>query len=209
MNLQRNSTMTRLPSRLHVRSATPEDAPHIAALALLAGEGIPAWFWRQEAAPGEALIEVGARRAARDQGNFSYRNAKVARARGTIAGMLLGYRLDDSVTEIDLGALPDFVRPLVELEQQVPGSWYVNMLAVYERFQGRGIGRALLGEVDGLARAADCDYSSIQVFEGNRGAVRLYQSLGYEIVDSRPVVPHEIVPHIGRVLLLTRRCAAD
>jgi ribosomal protein S18 acetylase RimI-like enzyme len=189
---------------METRPATLEDCRAIAELALMAGEGIPAWFWTQSAQPGEGVIDAGARIVAAGQANFSYRNARLATVGREIAGMLLAYRLPDAADSDDLDGLPEFIRPLVELEQCVPGSYYINMLAVYPQYRNRSIGTGLMSLVDTLARQSGCTLSSIEVFEENRGALRLYRRLGYSPVERRPVVPHESHPHSGDIVLLTR-----
>lgn len=189
---------------IHIRTAALRDCPDIARLALMAGEGIPGWFWAQQAEEGQSIEEVGAHKAASDTGNFTYRNCHMAELEGRIAGFLLAYRLLDEDGDDDISELPEFIRPLVELERTVPGSFYINMLASYPEFRGRGVGSALMGQVDPLARDAGCHQSSIEVFEQNTGAVRLYQRLGYRIVDQRPVVPHSSHPYDTNLLLLTR-----
>jgi ribosomal protein S18 acetylase RimI-like enzyme len=66
------------------------------------------------------------------------------------------------------------------------------------------IGTRLMGMVDRLASDAGCSITSIEVFEQNVGALRLYQRLGYEPAEKRRVVPHECHPYDGELLLLTR-----
>lgn len=60
---------------------------------MIAGEGIPAYFWEQSRQEGEELYDVGARNAASEDENFSYRNAWLAKIDDKITGMLLAYRL--------------------------------------------------------------------------------------------------------------------
>ena len=190
---------------MDIRLATKSDCRTLAELALIAGEGIPAFFWEFSSQPGQTIEEVGAQRLLSETENFSYRNAHVAEVGDEIAGMLLAYRLVDAGDADDLAGLPDFIRPLAELEQCVPGSYYINMLACYPRFRGQGIGTALMNIVDELARQQGCTLASIEVFSENSGAVRLYQRLGYSIVDKRPLIPHACYPYThGDVLLLTR-----
>ncbi|HEX6094114.1 MAG TPA: hypothetical protein VFZ07_12215, partial [Dongiaceae bacterium] len=57
------------------RPAVIEDAPILAELVNYAGEGLPLYLWGKMAAAGESAWDVGRRRAARDEGSFSYRNA--------------------------------------------------------------------------------------------------------------------------------------
>ncbi len=190
---------------VRIRPARREDALALAKLALLAGEGMPAFFWASSRQPGQSIEEAGAAKVRSETANFSYRNARVADVDGEVAGMLLAYRLPDADAAEDLASLPEFIRPLIELEQQAPGSYYINMLATFPRYRDRGIGSALMGIVDAEARRLGCTLTSIEVFSENKGAVRLYERLGYAIVDRRPVVPHECFPYAtGDVLLLTR-----
>jgi len=118
--------------------------------------------------------------------------------------MILAYRLPDEDNAEDLDELPEFIRPLVELEQCVPSSFYINMIATFPQYRNMSVGTELMGIVDRLANDAACPKSSIEVFEQNAGALRLYQRLGYEVVEKRRVVPHECHPYDGELLLLTR-----
>lgn len=193
------------------RDARKEDAPALAQLIEIAGEGIPSFLWSQQARDGQTALDVGAERAARDDANFSYRNTVVAHVDGKIAGMLLAYPLP-APTDEDLAALPEIpalLRPLVELEYQVPGSFYVNALAVFEPYRRLGIGRALLGIAEARAGAAGCDRLSVQVFAENHGAYRLYLRCGYTVADRRPIIAHECYPYSSEVLLMTRPVDRD
>ena len=96
--------------------ATKADASALAVLVDIAGEGLPAYLWSTLKAPGQSMLEVGRERAAREEGGFSYRNAIVAEIDGEVAACLVGYRLDDPYELGDLDAMPELVRPLVELE---------------------------------------------------------------------------------------------
>ncbi|MEX0589878.1 MAG: hypothetical protein WD207_02200, partial [Xanthobacteraceae bacterium] len=78
-----------------LRPATQEDAEALARLIDIAGEGFGTYLWSQSAGPGESAIDVGKRRAQREDGGFSYRNAIFAELDGNIAALLLGYRLAD------------------------------------------------------------------------------------------------------------------
>lgn len=187
------------------RKAKKSDCHKIAELALIAGEGFPAYFWEQSARNGEDILDVGTRNAASETDNFSYRNTIVAEYNGDIVAMLLAYRLPGAENAEDLNALPELVRPLVELEQCVPGSYYINMIAVQPEYRNRGIGSKFLDRANRLAQEEGCDLLSIEVFEQNKAALRLYQKHGYEVMESRPVVPHECHPYDSNILLLTRK----
>lgn len=196
--------MSQPPGSVSLRAARPADAPLLAQLIDLAGEGIPAWLWRQQAFEGESALAVGERRAAREEGGFSYRNAWVLEHEARSAGMLLGYPQPDPCVTGSLDELPSVVRPLVELEALAPGSWYVNAVAVLPEHRGKGFGSALMQHAATLAHRAGCRELSLIVAGGNVGAVRLYRGLGYREVATRPVVRFEGFPHGGDWLLMTR-----
>lgn len=195
-----------IPALPRFRDARKSDARAVAQLIEIAGEGIAGFFWSQEAEPGQDPLDVGTARAARDDANFSYRNAVLAERGDAVAGMLLGYRLP-TPSAADLAAVPELpplLRPLLELEHQVSGSFYINALAVFPQYRGHGLGGALLSIAQERARAAGCARLSLQVFAENEGAFRFYQRHGYEVVDRRPIVAHPCYPYSTEVLLLTR-----
>lgn len=189
---------------MQIRKASKFDVKNIAKLALMAGEGIPAWFWQQSAEPGQPIEDVGANRLLSENGNFSYRNVQIAGLDDNIAGMMLAYRLADADNAEDLNQLPAFIRPLVELEQCVACSFYINMIATYPQYRNRAVGSSLIGIVDQLAADAGCALTSIEVFDQNEGALRLYQRPGFSIIEKRRVAPHPSQPYDGYILLLTR-----
>ncbi len=55
----------------------------------------------------------------------------------------------------------------------------VTDLVVHADWRGRGLGRRLLEEMEGLARAAGLKRLAIGVLEGNAGAARLYRTVGF------------------------------
>jgi ribosomal protein S18 acetylase RimI-like enzyme len=190
---------------VRLRPARKSDATALATLVDMAGEGMPVWMWTQMREPGQSVIEVGRARAQRETGGFSYRNATMAEIDGEVAGSLVDYRLDDPYDTGDLDALPELVRPLVRLEAQAPGTWYVNVLATFPEFRGRGIGARLLAAAEERARGAGAAALSIIVASENRGAHRLYERTGYRQAASAPVVLFPGCVHGGDWLLLIKR----
>ena len=189
-----------------LRKAAPQDALALAELMDQAGEGIPGWLWALDAQNGQSAIDVGMVRARRDTGGFSYVNATVLVSSDAVAGMLLAYRLAEEFDlEKELQGVPDFLVPLVELECLAPGSFYINAIAVYPEHRSKGFGSILITEAERQAREQGADALSLIAFEGNTGAVRLYQRLGFAISASRPVVAHESTAHTGNELLMIRQ----
>jgi ribosomal protein S18 acetylase RimI-like enzyme len=189
---------------MEIRKAAKSDCRSIAELALMAGEGIPAYFWEQRKKPGQAIEDVGTLSAASETANFSYRNVHLAVIDNAVAGMLLAYRLP-AAQDDDLAEYPEFIRPLIELEHCVPGSFYVNMLATYPGYRNQAVGTKLMGCAEKLAAEAGCTLISVEVFEKNEGALRLYRRLGYTVAEKRRVIPHPSHPYTGEIALMTKK----
>lgn len=171
----------------HLRPAVAADAPLLAELVNHAGEGLPLYLWTQMAAPGESGWDVGRRRAAREEGSFSYRNATIIEHHGERAGCLIGYGIADEPQPIQ-SDMPAMFVPLQELENLAPDSWYVNALAVLPRFRGMGLGTRLLHRAEVIARALGGRGLSVIVSDANAGARRLYERCGYREAATRPMI---------------------
>lgn len=193
-------------SALRIRRAQPSDARSLAALIEIAGDGIPTYLWAQMAGPGETPLDVGEQRARREEGGFSYRHATVAEIAGEVAGMILAYRLPD-ISEEDrssLAELPAFLRPFVELEFEVPGSFYINALAVHAPYRSQEIGARLLRKAEGQAIEAGCHQMSVQHFQLNPRAGAFYRRHGFRPFGERALMPHPAHPQEDRSILLVR-----
>jgi len=193
-------------SALRIRRAQPSDARSLAALIEIAGDGIPGYLWAQMAKPGETPLDVGEQRARREEGGFSYRHATVAEIDAEIAGMILAYRLPD-ISEEDrssLAELPAFLRPFVELEFEVPGSFYINALAVHAPYRSQEIGARLLRKAEGQAIEAGCHQMSVQHFLLNPRAGAFYRRHGFRPFGERVLTPHPAHPQEDRSVLLVR-----
>jgi ribosomal protein S18 acetylase RimI-like enzyme len=128
------------------------------------------------------------RRAQRDIGSFSYRNAVVMELEGSVAGCLIGYPLPAESEPINYDETPPMFVPLQELENLAPGTWYVNVLAVHPEQRGMGYGGQLLSLAESIATDAGCSGMSIIVSYANSGARRLYERAGYTHAAERPMV---------------------
>ena len=190
---------------MEIRNASREHATDLAYLINLAGEGIPEYLWRSMIDGNETALEVGARRAAREEGGFSYTKARICVEDGALLGMILSYRQPEPYDTGPLDQLPEVVRPLIELEARAPGSWYVNAVATYESHRGRGVGRKLMADAESSASAVGCGTLSLIVASENAGARRLYRALGYADAASLPVVPYPGALHGGDWVLMLKR----
>jgi ribosomal protein S18 acetylase RimI-like enzyme len=171
---------------MSIRPATAQDAEHLTRFINMAADDLPLHFWKRSVGPDGDPWAYGRERAAREMGNFSFRNAWLAEADGEVAACLLGYPADEP-GPIDEGTPPIFV-PLLELEAMAPGAWYLNVLATYEAHRGKGLGSALLRKAEEIARAAGYKTISLITEDTHQDAQRLYRSKGYQEIARRPLV---------------------
>ena len=156
------------------------------------------------AAEGESAMETGKKRAAREEGGFSYVNATIAEEDGNIMGMVLDYLQSDPYDTDGMQDMPDVIRPLLELEAMEPGSWYINAIATYEKYRGRGVASALLAVSEQAAVQAGACRLSIIVAANNRAACNLYRKRGYTDKAARTIVPYPGCLYDGDWLLMVK-----
>jgi len=171
--------------------AKPEDADTLAELINFAGEGLPLYLWERMAEREESAWEVGRRRAKREEGGFSYKNAVLMRHRSEVAACLIGYPLPDRPQPVDYENTPPMFVPMEELERIAAGTWYVNVLAAYPKFRGRGYGTQLLSIAEKLAVDAGKIGLSIIVSDANPRARKLYERKGYRPIAERAMVKED------------------
>jgi len=186
-----------------VRPARIEDAEVLAELVDYAGEGMPSYLWGKIAGPGETAQEVGRKRAARETGSFSYRNATIIEHAGRAAGALIGYVIPD-VSEPIPSDMPAMFVPLQELENLAPGTWYVNVLAVLPQSRDLGLGTELLRIADENGQKLGKRGMSVIVSDTNTGARRLYERLGYRETARRKKVKERWANEGREWVLLTK-----
>jgi len=186
------------------RRATPEDAAALIDLVNFASEGLALYVWTTAAGPGGDPWRIGRERATRETGSFSYRNATVVEQSGRVVAGLIGYPLPDRPEPIP-DDMPPMFRPLQELENLAPATWYVNVLAAYPEHRGKGHGTALLALAERLAVDAGKRGLSIIVSDANMGARRLYERCGYQEAGQRLKVKEDWQNPGTSWVLLTKR----
>lgn len=59
-------------------------------------------------------------------------------------------------------------------------------IALYQKYCGLGIGKAMLKEILCVAKELGYEQAELEVVSGNEQAIRLYESLGFEIYGTLP-----------------------
>lgn len=173
-----------------LRRARLADADKLAELANIAADGLPLYLWQQIAGADGDPWAVGTARAARPDGSFSYRNGWIAQADGQSAGCLVGYPLADRLQPIPAD-MPAMFRPVQELENRVPGSWYVNFLAVYPAYRRRGVAGQLIAAAVGQARAAHARDLTLITADANADGLAFYRASGFHEIGRQVMVKED------------------
>lgn len=168
------------------RRATIDDAADMAELVNIAGHGLPLYLWGKTARPDQSAWDVGRERARNGTGGFAFRNTVVREVDGNVAACLIGYALAAKPEPID-DDVPPMLVPLLELENEVPGTWYINVLATYPEYRGQGLGTEFLGVATKMAASESCAGLSLITSDSNAGARRLYERHGFAERAKRPI----------------------
>lgn len=158
-----------------LRSATRDDATHMAALVNMAGAGLPAAIWAGQADFGQDPLDVGRERLQRTEGNVTWRNAHLAEVGGYPAGVLISYQRRDQEQSLNAASHPMF-RPLIRLQNAAPNTHFTAIIAVYPQFQRQGVATKLM---DMAEDNPGSDGMALIVAGGNDVGLKLFQSRGY------------------------------
>lgn len=191
-----------------IRPATVEDARDIANLVAISSDGVAVIEWAEAAAKeGVEPLDIGERIYRNLEGDYSWRNCTIVETDGKVAGMLLAFAMPPTEPR-DPRRRPtiedeNVFAPYMYLEE--PDSWYVCGVGLYPQHRGRGLGTRLMQLANEQARRNGFRMVSLVALEQNEGAVRLYQRLGYQIVDRAPIIPHPLIHCRGDALLMVYR----
>ncbi|HXV31875.1 MAG TPA: N-acetyltransferase [Sinorhizobium sp.] len=169
-----------------LRPAERSEAADLAILIDVASHGFATWLWYGGVLSGaaETAFEHGRNRLLQDSGLGTWRDAVVAVLEGEIVGISLSYGIDASVREIE-PKHPVLV-PLLDLQRELVGHWFIDSLGVYKAYRGRGIGRELLAHE--IARAGQAPVSLITESH-NEKAQALYKANGFKEMARVQAVP--------------------
>ncbi|WP_394689447.1 GNAT family N-acetyltransferase [Hoeflea sp.] len=161
---------------MNIRPATRADSADIVILDDIASSGLASHVLEVGVRDGryDRPLEFGRDGYAFIDGPFSWKNVLIAETEDGIAGMSLSFELTGGPGDQDLS--DPVLDPLEALKAKAIGTRLIDSVAVYTRFRGQGIGRALV-EAE-LSRATGP--SSIITHDTNTRALSLYQSLGFE-----------------------------
>jgi ribosomal protein S18 acetylase RimI-like enzyme len=197
-----------MSATVRFRQAQGSDVPDLVCLIDSASRGLALWLWSTRRGPGQSTLEVGRERTRTLTASPLYYAAfTIAEIDGATAGALTGRLLPTPYERGDAADLPDPFVPLLELEAAAAGSWYLNVIAVYPEFRGRGVGAALLRKAEEIARLTAAAQVSLIVQESNVGALRFYLRYGFGEWARRRYVPFPGSMAEGDWILLKKKIA--
>lgn len=189
---------------IHIRPATPDDAPELARLIDMAGGGVYE-FLLDGLVPGLTAAEMLVPGLAGTSGSLSYRHSGVAEAAGRIVGIAHAYPADWIRTQDYTGLPADRLAHMEDFNRvQDWGSYFLSALAVDPAWRRRGIAARLLDWVYGRARSGGFDRVTLHVWADNAAARRLYAREGFAEIGRADIPWHERLPHQGGSVLLRR-----
>lgn len=134
--------------------------------------------------------EIFTRLAAREDSQYSYRNTvKAITDKGETAGFLISYdgallhELREAFFEEVKRATGNDMHGIAD--ETEAGEWYLDSLAVWPQFRGRGIGKALL--LEGIRKAREAGKpAALLVDKDNIDAEALYSRFGFKYKGEKP-----------------------
>ena len=170
---------------VRIRPAERADALHVAAFVDIAGHGIEVDEWRARRGSDHSLFAAARRTVLEDRAQpYHYSRAHLLDCDGEIAAGLIGGTIEaQSSGSADT---PAYVRPLVELETSVPGSWLLLVIATYPEYRGKGFGAQLMEHARLCAIRDGASEISLVTEDSNLSALGLYGRHGFREAETRP-----------------------
>lgn len=116
------------------------------------------------------------------EGRYTYKNFSIYEIDSNIAGIIVAYHTDESEKQ-DNRMLEELKKIGIERESFVKefdeNEYYIDSLAVAEKYQGRGIAKELVTYVENEGKRNGYEKTSLIVHEKKEKAQSIYKKLGY------------------------------
>lgn len=180
---------------LKIRAAQPGDAPFAASMIYLSMDHLADHLFQQNKDVIEAMI---ARLFTRDAGRFGYSGAFIAEFENEPVGLLIASR-GDKMNRLNLETIPHLVAVLgftkaigfIHRGVRLPGGkeayddeFFIGNLGILPSMQGRSFGSQMLAYAERLACENNLRKCSLIVGWHNTNAHRLYERIGYQVVET-------------------------
>lgn len=186
-----------------IRKAIPADAPYIAdAIVMAVGDEITNSF-AGDTHSVQDVKNLFSRLARMDKSQYSYLNTLVAvTPDNEVMGLIISYDGASLYTLREAfihAAKEELGYDLVNLADETSDDEvYLDTLAIYDAFRGKGVASALINAAIEKARPLNKPVGLL-VDKTNHRARKLYESLGFQQVDERPFAG-EMMDHLQKEL---------
>lgn len=190
-------------SAFHIRPALKSDTAFVAEMIHLSMGHLADYLFGADSQ--RSIEDLASRNAGRFGAGLSY----VAESAGTLKGALVSFK-GAGIDRINLATFPHLF-PALGLRHafgfmwrgvMLPGGaeakadeYYISNLGVHPSAQGQGIGSELLAFAEKLAGESGLHKVSLIVGSYNQNALRLYQRVGYGIVETVQAANHALGYH--------------
>ena len=190
------------------RKSNKNEAYQLAVQKKIANGGIIE-FLLHDLIPGMTVTQILSEIVANEAFNYSYKNCIVAERNGQVVGHANFYPSDTSHSQSEPEIIPqnrlDYLAEMFSAE--VPGSLYLNSIAVFPEARRNKIGSELLSIVKVQAKKQNLNQVSLLVWADNFIARKFYENHGFKIIRRIQIKPHEFLPHQDGMLLMN--CVMD
>jgi ribosomal protein S18 acetylase RimI-like enzyme len=185
------------------RAAQPGDIDTLLDLMMVSSWGGIRKAWERVRAPHETWRDRGLAELADAQCEIGYPRFVVAEADGRLGAMVLLNSIGDT-NGLNPALEPPEQSGAVALIREARFSVFIRELAVADWMRGRGIARSFLDLSERIAHSNGLKRTSLIVNDSNRPAQKLYESVGFRMIDSRPSIGHPAFDDGSMLLLMVK-----
>lgn len=178
-----------------IRVAKREDSPYIAK-AILIALGMDLDNLERESIWGDKSFILFQNLAEREDSQYSYKNTLICEIDKSVAGVLVAY---DGAKLIQLReALYDEIykmglrEPIGLTDETEPGEFYIDSLAVFDEYRGRGIATRLIEAAKVKALSLNIEKLGLLVDKENPNAAKLYAKLDFKYIEDKLFLGHKM-----------------
>ena len=127
--------------------------------------------------------------AEREDSQYSYKNCFVAEENKEVVGAICSYD-GSKLYELRKALFEELEKRKAKLDKKLTdecesGELYIDSLAVFKKYRGRGIAKALIARVEEKSRELKIPILGLLVDNENPNAAKLYTSLGFRPINIR------------------------
>lgn len=202
-----------------LRQAHPEDATDLAEICLLAGGGTFEFLY-DGLTRNPSATHIIAALCRTDNTPYTYKHFHVAEDETGVLGGINAVSFDElgvleknvipALTAAAGFGMTDLIRwairrlrlaRILGAPRLPKNSLIICNLAVFPEHRNQGIAKQLLGHAVDIARRNQYDSVCLFVWQDNTPAIKLYESIGFEIFHTTKLRKHKRIPHEYRHLM--------